>query len=566
MNEGGKMLYPRVNEHRNVVNLNGLWRFQIINDDYDITRALSNYRLIGVPSSYNDLFTEKLIRDHVGEVIYEKMIQLPKTQDEWRLRIGAAGHKCEVYIDGALICEHEGGFLPIDCLLPVSDMDEYRLTLKLDNRLEFGMLPTGHIENGKQKTYFDFKNFSGIHRDVLVYSVPKDHIEDIIIETTFKNDDVLIKYEVLSKSKSIFNVEIIDPFGNVIQTLKGKSNITQIENPVLWDIGQGNLYKLKVTAEHDSYIEEFGLRDIQITNNKLLLNGKEIYLKGFGMHEDHETIGKGNNTALNIRDFNLLKWIGANSFRTSHYPYAEEIYDLADRMGILIINEMPAVGMYFWNDSPVFINGVVDERTKKTYFNQFDELIARDKNHPSVIIYSLANEARTFDKGAYPFFKDIFEHARSKTKLPLMIVEAFDSKDNVVAQLADIIGINRYIGWYTSVGDISQIEKELTNSLKGYHEKFSKPIILTEFGADTISGLHKLPSVIFSEEFQVEFIMEYIKVLRKLDFVIGEHIWNFADFDTKQELTRVDGNKKGVFTRNRQPKMVAHFLKKLWEE
>lgn len=91
-------------------------------------------------------------------------------------------------------------------------------------------------------------------------------------------------------------------------------------------------------------------------------------------------------------------------------------------------------------------------------------------------------------------------------------------------------------------------------------------MMLTEFGADTVMGLHQLPSVAFSEEFQVELIEAYKKVIEKLDFIIGEHVWNFADFQTKQGLTRINGNKKGVFSRDRQPKMVAHFLRKAWEK
>ena len=97
-----------------------------------------------------------------------------------------------------------------------------------------------------------------------------------------------------------------------------------------------------------------------------------------------------------------------------------------------------------------------------------------------------------------------------------------------------------------------------------WYEKYHKPIIMTEYGADTIAGLHKMPPVAFSEEFQCAFLNEFHKVFDQLDFMIGEHVWAFADFQTKQGLTRVDGNKKGVFTRNRQPKMAAYLLKERW--
>ena len=283
------------------------------------------------------------------------------------------------------------------------------------------------------------------------------------------------------------------------------------------------------------------------------------------MHEDHITLGKASNTALNIRDFNLLKWMNANSFRTSHYPYAEQMYDLADRFGFLVIDEIPAVGLNFWSSREVFKEGTVDNRTLETHKAQLTELIERDKNHPSVVMISVANEANTYELGALPYFEQVFAHIRSITDLPITIVENVGAKDNKVAQLADVIGLNRYAGWYTDFSDTSVIHEQLTDHLNQYYQKFKKPMILSEFGADTIAGLHKLPAVAFSEEFQVEFLKEYQSVLKKLPFVIGEHVWNFADFLTKQGLTRMDGNKKGVFTRDRQPKMAAHWLKEQWK-
>jgi beta-glucuronidase len=110
------------------------------------------------------------------------------------------------------------------------------------------------------------------------------------------------------------------------------------------------------------------------------------------------------------------------------------------------------------------------------------------------------------------------------------------------------------------------IPEKLKKDLSLYHQTFHKPIMLTEFGADTIAGLHTVPASIFSEEYQLEFIKTYVETIKELPFVIGEHVWNFADFMTKPGLTRMNGNKKGVFTRDRQPKMVAHWLKDYWKQ
>jgi beta-glucuronidase len=565
------MLRPVTNMFRTAISLNGIWNFDIVNNDYIPNQALINPKKVAVPASYNDLYTDPSIRDHVGLVCYECVFAIPKTMEnqEIHLRIGAAGNRASIYLDGVLQASHLGGFLPIDLIIPssFSKKDEVRLSILLDNRLDFESLPIGEvvIENGKpvQKSNHDFFNYSGIHRDVYLYAIPSISIQNVKISTKGHGKTAKVFYEVETRSTST-TVQIMNPEGILVYEGTGSKGEATITNPMLWDIGKGNLYTLIARTPHDLVKEQFGIRDIEVKNDQFLLNGNPVYFKGFGMHEDHITIGKASLSAHNIRDFELLKWINANSFRTSHYPYSEEMLDLADAYGILVIDELPAVGLNFWSPRPVFVPGTVDESTMETHKNQITELIHRDQNHPSVVMISIANEANTQESGALSYFKSIFLHARTLTDLPLMIVEWVGAAENKVAQLADVIGLNRYIGWYTDTANLSAIEDKLTKDLNLYHEKFHKPILMTEFGADTISGFHQLPSAMFSEEFQVEFLEEYQRIFKKLPFVIGEHVWNFADFQTKQGLQRFGGNKKGVFTRDRQPKMAAHFLRKSW--
>jgi beta-glucuronidase len=565
------MLYPIQNQKRLKMNLNGIWNFSIVDEYYEPKFALDEFILIAVPSSYNDLVLDLKIANHVGLVCYEKMFEVPKwiLKEELRIRIGAATHHASVYINGKIIGDHQGGFLPIDLSIPIEVLeDKNRLSIVLDNRLTYETLPIGQIEvkNGveKQIIHYDFANLSGIHRDVLLYTRPINPIEDIFITTKIDEDKAYVSYQVVT-SGEIKLVSIQDKNGLVVGFSNDKDGMITIYKPNLWDIGYGYLYTLDVLTTTDCYQEKFGVREIDIKNDQLLLNKKKIYLKGFGMHEDHLIIGKGANSAHHIKDMNLLNWIHANSFRTSHYPYAEEIYDLADQLGIVIINEIPAVGLNFWNDEKVFTLGKVDEKTKQIHMNQLTELVLRDKNHPSVIMYSLANEANTHEDGAYTYFKDVFSHMRTLTHLPLMIVDWVNAKMNKVASLADVIGLNRYFAWYSEFGELDIVAERIRNDFDDYYKKFKKPIMLTEFGADTIAGLHALPSVPFSEEFQVEFLSIYQQTIDELDYVIGEHVWNFADFMTKQGLTRFNGNKKGVFSRDRQPKMVAHFLREQWK-
>jgi beta-glucuronidase len=564
------MLYPVNNLKRVAISLNGLWDFSFVEDQYVPILPLKQSRLMGVPGSFNDIMTDIKDREYVGKVYYERIIYLQdsKESDRWTIRFGAATHHASIYLDGKYIMEHEGGYLPFDVLIE-NPKEKIRLSIILDTRLGFQSFPMGEIKStdqgDKQLIYFDFFNYIGLHRNVFLSKTSKLYIEDIIIKTSHTNNQATILYEIKTNDQ-IKKIEFIDPDGKCVAEVSDAKGEIQINSPILWDIGQGNLYRCHVMTIHDEYEQTFGIRDIQIKDQQIFLNHRPIFLKGFGMHEDHETLGKGNHPIFNLRDFELLKWIGANSFRTSHYPYDEEIYDLADRYGILIIDEMPAVGLNFWDPRQVFNDQRVNQKSLEVYKKQFSELISRDKNHPSVIMYSLANEANTHEEGAISFFEGAFSHARSLTELPLMIVDYVTAEANKVAHLADVIGINRYHAWYTDFGDLSVIQEQIKHSVKSYVEKYHQPVILTEFGADTIAGLHTLPGQTFSEEYQDEFITQYLDAIEGIHGLSGTHIWNLADFQTKQGLTRMHGNKKGVFTRNRQPKLVAHTLRKRWNQ
>lgn len=321
---------------------------------------------------------------------------------------------------------------------------------------------------------------------------------------------------------------------------------------------------MTVETECDKYEEKFGIRKVEVKDGQFLLNDKPIYFKGFGMHEDFFVLGKGNNAAVNIRNFELLKWIGANSIRTSHYPYSEEIMSLADEYGILVIDEVPAVGMNWWKDNftPDRING----ETQTLHKELVKQLIERDKNHPSVVMLSVANEPGTHEDAARDYFKGVIDYARKVCDLPITIVEVTHFDDGCkVGDLVDVICLNEYYGWYYDHGDLSVVYNDTKVEMEKYYNGFKKPIIVTEFGADTIEGLHALPSESFSEEFQKEYLEENCRAFDDCPFCIGEQVWNFADFKTKQGVKRIRGNRKGVFTKDRQPKMAAYYLKDRWK-
>jgi beta-glucuronidase len=272
-----------------------------------------------------------------------------------------------------------------------------------------------------------------------------------------------------------------------------------------------------------------------------------------------------------VRDYELLRWVGANSYRTSHYPYAEEAMDLADRLGVLVINEIPAVGLDF-HAQPEQADAWLAQCRQ-----ELRELIARDKNHPSTIMWSVANEpnagpllgAADPDHEAVALgtgvFRELYEEARRLDGTRPVTLVGVQGGPREWHALFDVTCVNRYYGWYTDAGRLDAGVAALATELDEWHEALGKPIIVTEFGADTRAGVHATPPEMWSEEYQVEMLRGYLDVAAARPFVAGMHVWNFADFKTGQGTMRAAGlNHKGVFTRDRRPKMAAHLLRERW--
>lgn len=580
------MLKVQTNVCRSAVNIDGIWRFKTVDDGFLPVEPLKEYRLMPVPASFNDVVTDYALREYVGKVAYETQFSCPvENGREYRVRIGAASHRCEVYLNGEYIGGSESAFLPVDLSLPTLK-ECNRLTVVIDNRLTYHTLPSGRIVNGndlfvydqlgkyavsgdkdkfpkeKQIINHDFYNYTGIHRSVFVYSLPEKHIDDIVIKTVVNGDYHVVSAELKGDGRDAVYT-VTDENGDVVSS--GKTGMIYIKNPYLWQIGESYLYTLTVRTATDCYREKFGIRKISYDDKSLYVNDNPVYLKGFGMHEDFPIIGKGNNSAVNVRDFELLKWINANCFRTSHYPYAEEIMDLADEYGLLVVDEVPAVGCNNWPDYTYGENRL-DEITLALHKNSLRLMLERDKNHPCLAMVSVANEAATYEDASREYFSEVIGYVRSLTDLPVTTAELTRAcEGNKIGDLVDFIGLNRYFGWYDEIGNIKAAEPLLKRDLEAYYKQFKKPIIMFEFGTDTIEGIHSAPALAFSEEYQTEFLKEYCRIFDELPYVQGELVWNFADFMTKQGTIRVNGNRKGVFTRERQPKSAAFYLKERWQ-
>jgi beta-glucuronidase len=346
----------------------------------------------------------------------------------------------------------------------------------------------------------------------------------------------------------------------------------------LWQPGKAYLYQLVAQVEQagtviDEYSLNVGVRTVRVDGNRFLINEEPFYFTGFGMHEDHVVKGKGHDNAFLVNDFELLKWVGANSFRTSHYPYAEEVMDYADRHGIVIIDETAAVGfnqnfasMFGGDKYPTYGPDTANEKTQANLLPAVRALIIRDKNHPSVVMWSITNEAETGLPEAVDFFKPAIDLAHELDSRPVTYINVMTEPFNkcLVAPLVDVICLNRYWGWYEDHSDLDNAKLHFEAELTGWTEKYSVPFVITEYGADTLSGGHSIHNLPWSEEYQSQYLDVNHSVFDKFPSVVGEHVWNFADFQTKPGIFRVLGNKKGAFTRDRQPKAAAHTLRARW--
>jgi beta-glucuronidase len=589
------MLYPIATESRVVVDLSGIWKFMVDKEvePIEVSQALPTDEVMAVPASFNDQTVAKEIRMHNGYLWYEREFTVAKVLRNERLvlRFGSATHEAWVYLNGKEITHHKGGFTPFEVEINDFLVDgANRLTVRLSNLLDYTTLPVGNYsekkdENGrvirKVDENFDFFNYAGLHRPVKIYSTPHDYIEDIVIVPNVDLDDKKADVQISVKAAGGFDevrVTILDEEGKQVAQSSGTDMNVAIENVQLWQPLNAYLYKAKVEGIKggetvDVYEESFGVRKVEVKSGKFLINSEPFYFKGFGKHEDAYVNGRGLNEAYNVLDINLMKQMGANSFRTSHYPYSEEMIRLCDREGIVVIDETPAVGLFhgFGFDLSGENAGSTWSvlQTTEAHEQVIRELIDRDKNHACVVMWSIANEPASHIEGAHEYFEPLFNLAREldPQKRPCTFVNILMATPNAdkCTDLVDVIALNRYYGWYLQTGNLKKAEEETRKELLEWQEKYpDKPIMYTEYGADTVAGFHSAYGEPFSEEYQEDYYRMNSKVFDEIPNFVGEQLWNFADFQTKFGIQRVQGNKKGIFTRSREPKMVVRYLSDRW--
>lgn len=578
------MLSPQTNPYRQVRDLSGFWDFQLDPANQGLRkgwpRGFAGGRVIGVPASWNDQFEDT--RDYLGAAWYQTRFAPPAEREGRRvfLRFNSVNYLAQVWLNGVKLGFHEGGHVPFSFevtgrLRPEKNL----LVVRVDGRLAPDRVPPGNVPSDPKDAFansfnppasFDFFPYCGIQRSVLLFTTPRDFLSDVTVATDLSGSTGKVGVRVSANRPSASAARVtLEGFGQKRSALAALSRgsgraLLTVPRAKLWAPGSPHLYSLSVELLEgptavDRYDLPVGIRTLQVKGHRLLLNGKPVFLKGFGRHEDFPVLGRYLPRAVLVKDFGLMGWTGANSFRTTHYPYDESNLALADRLGFLVLDETPAVGLFF---KPRGLS-----KRLKLCRQYVREMIDRDKNHPSVVMWSLANEPHSHRPQAAGFFKDLAGLAKKLDPTRPVTLVSYLGKREEAFRFLDVVCVNRYFGWYSQPGDLDQACRKLSEDLDALHRRFKKPVLVTEFGADALPGHHAEPPEMFSEEYQAEMITRYLEVLGKKPYVAGAHVWNLCDFKTAQATHRPGAmNWKGVFTRDRRPKQAAHVLRKIWKD
>jgi beta-glucuronidase len=584
------MIRPQRNAFRDFLDLSGLWRIRFDPEDVGLTedwaKGLTEGLTIAVPGSWNEQLAEAGFMNYTGVAWYETSFFVPYgfSGKALLLRFGAADYEAQVFVNGRLVGASGPHYLPFacdvsECAVPGQNL---RVVVRVCATLpESGptqrVIAADYVAEGRRKdeyfpsVRFDFFPYGGLNRPVYLCAVPRQGI-----------DSVRATPKLLQRG-GVFSIRIQTK--GAVAACRAKCGDTEVEGAVVsgmaslemelpeapvWSPEDPALLTVNVEALDDAgnildaVGVRTGLREVRIEGASLLLNGRPLRLRGFGKHEDSPMRGRGLDLPQLVKDFQLLRWCGANSVRTSHYPYSEEFYDLCDEQGILVIDECFSINLDFRK---------TDSKTLQAHKDAVSALIERDFNHPSVIAWSLANEPGYLGEACYaeasaPYWRDLFAHARqADSTRPLTHAHVDYAGDYDPAfEHVDFISINRYYGWYTMPGQLDRAAERLKAEIDRLSSAHGKPVFVSEFGADALAGTHATTPQLFTEDYQSDFIAEYWAVISAHPWAIGGHVWAFADFRTAQHARRVVFNHKGVFTRTREPKKAAYRVRSLWTD
>jgi beta-glucuronidase len=496
-----------------------------------------------------------------GTIWYKKSFDYAKPAAGKRLFVyfGAANYRSDVYLNGKKLGFHKGGFTPFNFEITdlVNEKDNF-LIVKVDNKRKADEVPTLNT---------DWWNYGGITRDVQLIETPATFIRDYFIQLKKGSSDNISGFIQLDGiNKAGVSVEVSIPALRIKNQLLTDANgyaaiDIKAKDIRRWSPQDPYLYDVSISTTNDHMADHIGFRTIETKGADILLNGKSIFLKGICMHEENAIRG---GRAYSREDaLMLLNWareLGCNFVRLAHYPHNENIIRLADEMGILVWEENPVYWTIQWTNAETFA----------TAGNQLKEVISRDKNRASVIIWSMANETPVSDD-RISFLHRLVDTARSmdNTRLISAALEQHSTKENEMvrtitdpfAEFVDVVSFNQYIGWYDGLPDkCSKIQWVID---------LNKPVIISELGADALGGMHGDSLTRWSEEYQKYFFDENLKMVNKIPQLRGTTPWILVDFRSPRRVLPgiQDGwNRKGLISETGNKKMAFYTLKEFYNK
>ena len=529
--------------------------------EYDFDKAAT----MRIPGDWNT--QDERLFFYEGTVWFMKSFNYKKqTGNRTILYFGAVNYEAIVYVNGEKVCTHIGGFTPFNA--DVTDQlreGENVVIVKVDNKRKAEAVPT---------QIFDWWNYGGITRDVLLVDVPETFIENFKVQlekadAKAKQRDIVVTAQLNKPVEgralmvSIPELKISEPLTTDAQ---GKA-VALIKVPAkklsLWSPDNPKRYRVELSLNAigvlpgDMLADSIGFRTIEARGKQILLNGEPIFLKGISIHEEKAHGGGRANSTADAHE--LLSWaseLGCNFVRLAHYPHNEYAVREAERMGIMVWSEIPCYWTIAWTNPDTYANAQ----------RQLTDMILRDQNRANIIIWSIANET-PHSAERDDFLGRLSQHARGldNTRLISMAMEVTGAsnyknrlQDNM-NKFVDVVSFNQYIGWYRDVNDAPKMEWEIP---------YDKPVIVSEFGGGARYGLHGPKNQRWTEEFQENLYIENTAMLDKIEGLAGTTPWILKDFRSPRRV--LDGiqdyyNRKGLFSDNGEKKKAFYILRQWYE-
>ena len=557
------------NEHeiRKEICLSGNWKFLTDPDKIGEANGWQN----GLPAGEN-VIIPSVWNNEIGLLTYTGMGWYEKkfltNGGTICLEFGSVMTQADIWLDGNKIGEHYGAFTQFEFILNDIASGEHTLIVRADNSKDAKSFP---------QEYTDWHNYGGIARDVCLCElngivILSNHIA-YELTSDLKNATVsaeLVVYNAQStKSTSALSVTIGgEEIYNESVTLQGYEKATiktpckTLENIKIWDTTSPNLYTVVAKTQTDDLIDRIGFRKIEVIGNDIVLNNKSIELLGVNRHEEHPEWGFAFPPKLMKKDLDIIKDLGCNTIRGSHYPNSRTFMDMVDERGILFWCEIPMWGVGFSEQV------LQDPDVVNRGYNMIVEMAKYYYNHPSIIIWGIHNEVKTYLDCVFEFSKKYDKHLRENGGNRLITHASNVPFGDKCMELNDIICLNVYRGWYDGkVNDWDKFVVQLADHLKE-RGLYGKPVIMSEFGAGALAGYHSpFDRVRWSEEFQSDLLEHCLELFHNTEYMRGTYIWQFCNIRTSPtlDLNRVRCfNNKGILDEYRNPKAAYYKVKELY--